>query len=226
MKLSTFLLGCSLFALSFFASAENPSPSAPESLKNAVRQYYGFSPNDQFILLNVKGYQQTEDYTCGPSTAMQLMRFYGMLSDSQMTRKTELTIAKEMGSNSNSGTSPKQIVTWLKSHGFNVTYGENGNPKMLHDNLKKGIPVIVEWIDWGGHWEVVSGINMPGGKFDPAFDSLILADPAAHFLNPAKPFIEGLTMTNVDRFDSMWFDAQYFKPGHLVKGIYIIATPK
>jgi predicted double-glycine peptidase len=194
--------------------------------RNEVARFYGLKSAENLTLLNVKGYQQTTSYTCGPATVMSLMHYYGMLSDKQLNKETELQIAKEMGATEEVGTSPQQMVTWLEHHGFEVKYGENGTISILQDNLKKGIPTLVEWIDWGGHWEVVTGYDAVGKTYDDDKDTIFFANPSANFENANIKFINGITAFNPDRFASMWFDAQYFNPGHLVKGIYIIAIPK
>jgi len=184
------------------------------------------SSTKNLTMLKVKGYQQTEDYSCGPASVMSLMNYYGMLKDSDMNKSTELKIIKEMGTTKESGSSPQQIITWLKNHGFDVKSGINGTLSMLQDNLKNGIPTIVEWMDWGGHWEIVTGYDAVGKTYDNDKDTIFFANPSAHFENANIKFFNGITKFNPDRFASMWFDAQYFNPGHLVKGIYIIAVPK
>lgn len=202
------------------------SAPSPKNYKEAVDQYFGFRSSSKTIMLDLKGYQQTEDYTCAPASAMSLMRYYGMLTDQQMTRGTEMKIAREMGTNNHTGTSPTQFVNWLQTHGFKVSYHQNGDIKTLYGNLKKGIPTIVEWIDWGGHWEVVTGYNQTNKQRNTDLDTILFADPSAHLQYPQKPFINGITSFNASRFNSMWFDVQYFYPGHLVRGIYIVAVPK
>ena len=189
-----------------------------------IAHFYGLKSDKNLTILNVKGYQQTEDYTCGPASIMSLMYYYGMLKDKEMNHETEVRIAKEMGTSEDSGTTPMRMATWLKQHGFDVQSGENGTLDMLQANLKKGIPTIVEWVDWGGHWVVTTGYDVGGKKPSDDKDTIFFADPSAHFDN--VKYINGVTTFNPDRFASMWFDAQYFNPGHLVKGIYIVAVPK
>lgn len=210
-----------LFSLSAFALHENP-----DSYRNKIAHFYGLKSAKNLTLLKVKGFQQTEDYTCGPAAAMSLMSYYGMLKDSEINKATELKIAKEMGTTTKTGTSPQQMVTWLAHHGFEVTSGENGTIAMLQENLKKGVPTIVEWIDWGGHWVVVTGYDARGKTPQEDKDTIFFADPSARYQNANIKFINGITIFNPDRFDSMWFDAQYFNPGHVVRGIYIVAVPR
>lgn len=220
-----FVISCifSSSALANTPSNKNTNPLA-DNYTGAFSQFYGLKTTRHLTLLKVKGYQQTENYTCGPASVMSLMHFYGLLKDNQMNHKTELKIAAEMNTSKKTGTSPQQMVTWLEHHGFNVKSGQNGTVEMLQNNLKKGIPVMVDWADWGGHWVVTTGYN--DDKKDTAYnnDSIYFADPSVHFDNVKS--MNGILVFNPERFESMWFDAQFFNPGHLVKGIYIIATPK
>lgn len=215
-----------IFSTTNIAMETTAGTPANDHYRQKIARFFGFNSTKNFTLLNVRGYQQTEDYTCGPSAIMSLMNYYGMLKDSQMNKEEELKIAKEMGTNQDVGTSPQQMVTWLENHGFQVKLGDNGTVTQLQENLKKGIPTLVEWIDWGGHWEVVTGYNAVGETANEDKDTILFANPSAHFENANTKYINGITAFNPDRFASMWFDAQYFNPGHLVKGIYIIAVPK
>lgn len=232
MKLSklkillTFVLMFSSSTFAYQINMANQGAVASESYRNQIAHFFNLKSVHNFTLLTVKGYQQTENYTCGPASVMSLMNYYGMLKDDQMTKATELQISKEMGTNDDVGTLPQQMITWLEKHGFEVKSGVNGTVDMLRDNLKKGIPTIVDWIDWGGHWEVVTGYNAIGKTVDDDKDTIFFANPAANFDNKNIHFINGITSFNPDRFASMWFDAQYLNPGHLVKGVYIIAVPK
>jgi predicted double-glycine peptidase len=207
-----------------FQPVLNKSTIRDENYSDLIANFYELKSAKKLVLLKIKGYQQTEDYTCGPASVMSLMHYYDMLKDEEMNKKTELRISKEMGTSKIKGTSPKQMGAWLKRHGFKVQSGENGTIGMLQQNLKKGIPTLVEWIDWGGHWVIVAGYNAEGKSPSEDKDTIFFADPSAHFDNVKH--INGITPFNPDRFTAMWFDAQYFNPGHLIKGIYIIAVPQ
>jgi predicted double-glycine peptidase len=197
---------------------------ASASYRSFIARFYDLAHHKNLSLLSMQGYQQTEEYTCGAASIMSLLHFYGRLSNAEMTRETELRISAEMGSCSKVGTSVEGIANWLKSNGFNVMTGENGSLEMLHDNLKKGVPTLVEWMDWGGHWSIVSGYDAASTEANPSADVLLLADSSAKCNSERS--INGLVKVNANRFKSMWFDAQYFRPGEIVKGIYIIAVPK
>ncbi|MDR1701569.1 MAG: peptidase C39 family protein [Sporomusaceae bacterium] len=204
------------------ASTENIAPNSV-----GAANYYELKPNPYFISLGVKGYQQTEDYTCGPAAVMSLMGWYNMLSPAEMNKETEMRLAREMGTGGMDaplpGTTPEQMATWLRENGFEVSWGTNGTLKMLRENLAQGIPTLVEWIDWGGHWVVVTGYYAASEGPQKGFDTIFFADPAVRWLSVNNP--DGISSFSAWRFADMWFDAKYYKPGQLVKNIYIVATP-
>jgi ABC-type bacteriocin/lantibiotic exporter with double-glycine peptidase domain len=191
MKLKPF------FLLLLFLSASCVAASTKES-------------STRLLIKNFPNTQQSLDYTCGPSSAVSLAKFYGIKSD-------ELTAIEEIKPSPEVGTTPEKMANWLTSKGLKVTWSENGTLDLLKDNLKKGIPTLVEWIDWGGHWVVVIGMDDKGTP-DTADDEIILADPYDRV--DGKP--DGLTYFNMERFDSMWFDAFYF--GKPMKKIYMFVN--
>jgi ABC-type bacteriocin/lantibiotic exporter with double-glycine peptidase domain len=161
--------------------------------------------------LPIAALQQSTDYTCGPSCLVTLLRYYGRDGD-------EMQIAKEVQCNKETGANPQNMAAWLEHHGFKVTWGENGTLEMLRANLARGVPTLVEWTDWGGHWVIVAGYDTRGTP-QTDDDLLIFADPWDRLDGVA----DGLTTFNAERFESMWFDAFLFgKPMHKV---YITAEP-
>ncbi|AJI54606.1 peptidase C39 family protein [Francisella philomiragia] len=186
-------------------------------IENVVKTF-DLSTDKNIKILDIKDHQQTTDYTCGPSAVMSLLNYYGVLKDSQMDHQMELQIAKEMGTNDDYGTTAQQIANWLEKHGFEVKYATDGDIKLIYQSIDKGVPVLVDWIDWGGHWTLVSGYQKLGKTIDDDKDTLFMIDPAAHFNNVKTVY--GLSAINPDRFQYMWQDSKG------VKGIYVIAQPK
>jgi hypothetical protein len=108
------------------------------------------SQNVDFIP-NVKAYQQTTDYTCGPAALLSLAKFYGMPGIEE-DAKTEMRIAKESGTrdlnSSQPGTKPQEMVAWLEKNGFNVQLefedkGDSTALNRLRENIRSGIPTLV-----------------------------------------------------------------------------------
>jgi hypothetical protein len=199
-----------------FATCEKQTtPGVQEAITEYSNFYVlnvkkGF-PRTGFTLLNVDSYQQTTEYSCGPASILTLLRYHGKSGD-------EMTIAKEMGTSTTYGTTPEQMSSWLNEHGFQASWQENGNLDTLTGNLKKQIPTLVEWSDWGGHWVLVVGYDTRNTA-STSDDVIIFADP----YDRHDDNIDGLTWFNAERFYYMWYDALLF--GKVMKRIYISVAP-
>jgi hypothetical protein len=170
------------------------------------------SQNVDFIP-NLTAYQQTTDYTCGPAALLCLAKFYGC-PDIADDAKTEMKIAHESGTrdtnSSQPGTKPQEMVAWLEKNGFDVLLefedkGDGTALQQLRENIRQGIPTLVEWIDLSGHWAIAVGYDYRNAS-DPWDDVLILADPYDRY----DDYCDGYSFVNANRFYWMWFDALYF----------------
>ena len=177
--------------------------------------YYGRVRADSsapgLTLLPIIGFQQTTEYTCGPAIAKTLVAHAGRVVD-------EMTVAKEMSTNAEVGTTPAAMAGWFERQGWKVAWGENGTIADLRARLARHLPTLVEWSDWGGHWVLVVGYDTRGTE---AFgdDVIIFADSS----DCADDRVDGLTWCNAERFGFMWYDAVLF--GKLMKRVYVAADP-
>jgi hypothetical protein len=106
------------------------------------------------------------------------------------------------------GTKPHEMVAWLEKNGFDVQLefedkGDGTALQRLRDNIRQGIPTLVEWIDLSGHWAIAVGYDYRNAS-DP-WDVLILADPYDKY----DDYGDGYSYVNANRFYWMWFDALY-----------------
>ncbi|HRZ42080.1 MAG TPA: C39 family peptidase [Bacteroidales bacterium] len=207
-----FILGISLI---IFAGCQKTDDDHKPAIQERIR-YYVTSirppvPVKGLTFLDVIPCLQTTEYTCGPAAVVTLLSYYGRKGD-------EMTIASEMGTSTIAGTRPEQMANWLSNNGFEATWHQEGSLEMLQENLKNGIPTLVEWSDWGGHWVLVVGYDIRNQE-DIMDDVIIFADPYDyHDDNP-----DGITWFNAQRFYYMWYDALLF--GTVMKRIYISAKP-
>jgi hypothetical protein len=181
---------------------------------NALKSDY------HLTVLPLKSYrQQVTNYSCGAVAAMTVMSYYGMPVNN--TDADEDRIAHEMNRNvtEKTGINPEQVTQWFNRHGMNATWGTGGSREMLLNNLQKGIPTMVEWMDWGGHWVTVVGYDTRGTEiiWD---DVVIFADSVDCHDDRA----DGITYFNYGEFDAMWFDAHYFPEG-MRERAYVVAVP-
>jgi len=204
------------------AHADNSEKYRLDSSLPAPRYYTGIDfdtleSNDHLTVIPLKSYrQQVSNYTCGPVAAMTVLSYYNQSVPD--TDAEEALIARQMNTSEN-GTTPVQIATWFKQRGWNATWGTNGSRQMLLDNLHAGIPTMVEWINWGGHWVVVVGYDTRGT--DTIWDDVIIF---ADSVDCDDDRVDGVTYANYGEFDAMWFDAHYF-PENMQNRAYVAAVP-
>lgn len=225
-----------IVALSVLLIAGSITPAAPASGNNTVTygldttlpapNYYTgidfdtLKSNDHLTVIPLKSYrQQVTNYSCGAVAAMTVMSYYGKPAGN--TDAKEILIAHEMNRNitDKTGINPEQLSSWFNRNGWNATWKTGGSRQMLLTNLKAGVPTIVEWIDWGGHWVVVVGYDTRGTEniWD---DVIIFADS----VDCHDDRVDGITYVNYGDFDAMWFDAHYF-PANMSNRAYVVAVP-
>ena len=83
------------------------------------------------------------------------------------------------------GTGVEALAKFFEDIDWNVDFHADTAPRFaditeaedyLIGKLDAGIPVMVDWVDWAGHWQVVIGLDSCGTD-SPYDDVLILADP-------------------------------------------------
>jgi hypothetical protein len=198
---------------------------APDTSLPPPRYYTGIdfdslTSDSNLTIIPLKSYrQQVTNYSCGAVAAMTVLSYYGMPVNN--TDADEVRVAHEIYGNvsEKTGLNPEQVAAWLSRQGMNATWGTGGNRDMLRENLKKGIPTMVEWMDWGGHWVVVTGYDTRGTEtvWD---DVIIFADSA----DGQDDRADGITYFNYGEFDAMWFDAHYF-PENMKDRAWVVAVP-
>ena len=165
------------------------------------------------VLEKYKTHQQHTEYTCGPAAALTVVEYFlGKSPD------TEMEIAKIMGTHpagmKDPGTNTRGMSHYFEQKGWTVKNSlKNGSPEtyekfldFVDENLKHSIPIMVENVDWGGHWRVIIGHDSLGDKHG-GNDILILADP----YDTSDHAQDGYNIISAERFYYMWFDAQLFR---------------
>lgn len=215
MKRNIRLLALALTIIMLTTCEKDDDPD-PDTQTVKTSEYYGLSIKDHsaspgLTLLKAESYQQTTEYTCGPSAVITLLKYYNLNGD-------EMAIATEMGTSTTCGTTPEQMATWLNNNGFTASWQELGTLEMLRNNLAADKPTLVEWSDWGGHWVLVIGYDTRNTETQ-SDDVIIFADPYDHH----DDHLDGISWFNAERFYYMWYDALLF--GSVMRRIYITATP-
>jgi hypothetical protein len=173
--------------------------------------FYNMSSSGSLALLpRFKTYQQTTEYTCGPAAVVMAAYYQGVYLN-------ELQVAAAAGTSEALGTSTEQLVNYLAATGWKVrsslTEPKIASLKFLQNQVKKGKPVLVEWVDWDGHWQVVIGYDDMGTPNDVSDDVLIMADP----YDTSDHLQDGYGIVQADRFQYMWFDHELLPENQRVR---------
>ncbi|MBO4779063.1 MAG: C39 family peptidase, partial [Selenomonadaceae bacterium] len=176
---------------------------------------------DRIILSNYPTYQQTTEYSCAPAAALSVLNYFGNHDFD------EATLIKRMNTDSHIGTSLGNMVKFFREIGWDVQSGLDTPPidevafrQSVAKNLSEGKPIMVENIEFGGHWRVIIGIDTLGTEelYD---DVLIFADP----YDTSDHNQDGYAIESLDRFFYMWFDHNML-PENERNQPWLIATPK
>ena len=229
-KLTAILTAAILsFGTNFANAEEEGAATAPAEINHSNSIYftepdfYNMTSSDSLtILTNYPTFQQTTEYTCGPVAALTVLRYYK--NDSY----DEMQLAKEMKTQDTIGTNPANIAKFFQKIGWNVQSSLNSKPiaeyadfqNFVTENLKRGRPIIVENVEWGGHWRVIIGYDSMNTDSE-LDDVLIFAD--SYDTSDHKQ--DGYAVGNSWRFFSMWFDHSML-PKNQRNQPYVVAYPK
>lgn len=185
------------------ADAYNGALDHPGSRYYANVDYFWLEPDENLrILPQFRTYQQTTEYTCGAASALMVLYRYGVET------YDEMALAKAMKTDPEKGTTVEGLAGFFRDLGWNVDYHASTAYRFedieawqayLTEKLDAGIPVMVDWVDWAGHWQVIVGLDTCGSD-DPYDDVLILADP----YDITDHYQDGFYIFPFGRFFDMW----------------------
>lgn len=140
--------------------------------------FYNMESTDTLTILpKFKTLQQTSEWSCGVTSALMVMEYYGKLGDYD---EHSLSLLRPQ-QDEPGGTSLKEAVAIFDAvGGFSLTttldLADEFNLDSIQAFLAEGTPVMVCWNDWGGHWQVIIGYDTMGTEAT-GDDVLIVADP-------------------------------------------------
>ncbi|MBQ8417700.1 MAG: C39 family peptidase [Phascolarctobacterium sp.] len=190
----------------------------------ATPDIYNLQPNENLLILpKFKTRQQITGYTCAPAAAaMVVEHFLGKPLHSEME------MAKIMHTNNINGTTIQGIAKYFKELDWKVKSSATEDApskftffsKWVQSNLRDNTPIIVENVEWGGHYRVIIGYDTMGTQYS-GDDVLIMADP----FDLADHVQDGYNIENAQKFYYMWFDHQLYSKSEQNK-IWLTAKPK
>jgi hypothetical protein len=184
------------------------------------------------LLEGFKTYQQTTEWSCGNAAALMVLWHFGE------TGYEERELAKRMGTNPLPadgapaegvlyGTTAAGLAGFFREIGYetasSIEQPAPANPYKFRDwvmeYLRKNTPIMVDWLDWGGHWQIIIGYDTMGTTtvYD---DVLILADP----YDVGDHWQDGYYIFPAYRFYYMWRDPFFQPAGHKEKQ-WVAARP-
>lgn len=178
--------------------------------------FYNMTSTDTLTILpKFKTQQQTSEWSCGVSSTLMVLNYFGKLGDyneESLAAMRSVGLTSGKGGTEPSSTSLIQVVDMFNGvGGFTLTtardYGEDIHDKFTLDAiqafLKDNTPILIGWNDWGGHWQVIIGYDTMGTETQQD-DVIIVADPYdttdhnqdGYGIYPAERFIYNFTFYN------------------------------
>ena len=198
------------------AAVYKGSNNVVSSIYRTQNDFYNMKSSDTLIILpQFKTLQQKTAYSCGPSAALMVVKYF-----SPESTATEGQLCTDMNTSKMVGTGTKSMVKYFENNKWSVeSCYTHETPedlmafrKFVVDHLKANMPILVENIEWGGHWRVIIGYDTMGTQ-NAENDVLIFADP----YDTTDHYQDGYTIASAHRFFTMWFDAHLYPKGEQEK---------
>lgn len=189
--------------------------------------YYNMESSDTLtILTHFKTQQQTSEWSCGVSSALMVINWYGKLGGNN-----EQTLAKYRSNGLEPGaTSLRQAIEMFEGVGGFDVYSTFDcaddpssvfTPDYIRQTLADGKPIMVGWNDWGGHWQVIIGYDTMGTETTQD-DVIIVADP----YDTTDHNQDGYGTYGAERFLYNFTFYDFFPDEELNDYCFIVATPE
>ena len=189
--------------------------------------FYNMESTDTLtILTNFKTQQQSSEWSCGVTSALMIINWYGVLGD-----YNEESLAEFRSNGLEPGaTSLQQALQIFEGVGGFDLYSTFDCEENVYDlftldyiqeTLAEDKPIMVGWNDWGGHWQVIIGYDTMGTKTTQD-DVIIVADP----YDTTDHNQDGYGVYGAERFIYNFTFYNFFDEAELNDMCFIVATPK
>ena len=175
----------------------------PDSRYYVINDFYHMeSAGSLHILSGFETYQQTTEYTCGTASALMVLNWFGT------DEYDEIQLGEAVEIDESKGTSVEGMMKLFDSLGWDVDAHADTDYRFesideaqtyFLEQIDAGVPIMVDWVDWAGHWQVVIGLDECGTE-SPYDDVLILADP----YDVTDHYQDGYYTYPLGRFFDMW----------------------
>ena len=196
----------------------------PDTRYYTINDFYNMkSGRGLHILPRFSTYQQTTEYSCGAASALMVLEWFGE------REYDEPEICRLAGTDTSRGTSVEGLEDFFTAIGWEADAHGDTKPRFesieeceafLIGTIDEGVPVMVDWVDWSGHWMVVIGIDVCGND-DPYDDVLIMADP----YDVTDHYQDGYYTVPFGRFFYMWREGPCAEKDVPYEQPYVVARP-
>ena len=207
------------------ASAFSGKVNHPNSRYYVFNDYYNMQSDETLhILSHFETYQQTTEFTCGAACALMVLNWYGA------KKYHELAVSQLIESHPTKGSTVENIADFFDLIGWEVEHHASVDLKFdslesfeasVIDYIDRGIPIMVDWVDWAGHWQVIIGIDTCGSD-TPYDDVLIFADP----YDITDHYQDGYYIFPLSRFYGMWREGPCAEKETPYRQPFVVAHPK
>ena len=205
----------------------------PDTPYFKINDYYNMeSDGTLHILTNFASYQQSTEYSCGPACGVMVLNWFG----GDINKYDELTICKFSGTTEDAGTDAEGMngffqdeLGWYTEFNFSTTekfnWDDSEDPLQDFEDycvkmIDNGVPIMVDWSDWGGHWQCIIGIDTCQ-EDNSADDVLILADP----YDTSDQYQDGYYTYSAERFFYQWHEGEASTLDGPAQQPYLVAMP-
>ena len=189
--------------------------------------YHAKSEEGLCILPRFQTIQQTSWWSCGVSCTEMVLNYFGKRGD---WNEETLADLREDHEEQHIGTCLDQIIDMFEAVGgfeLETTYDYENNLdaitlSFIRERIAAGIPVIVGWNDWGGHWQVIIGYDTMGTEYE-GDDVIIVADP----FDTTDHNQDGYGVYGAERFiyNFTFFDFFAGAPDHARDKCFVAVSP-
>lgn len=208
------------------ASAVERDGDHPDSPYFYDVDFYNAKSTDSLAILSqFPTIQQTSWWSCGISASMMVMDYFGELGD---WNEETLAALRTDHSSLHDGTCLDQMIEIFdKVGGFELEttydYADNLDAidmKWFREHLEAGVPILIGWNDWGGHWQVAIGYDTMGTEYE-GDDVLIVADS----FDTTDHNQDGYGVYGMERFIYNFTYYDFFPADHLRDKCFLAVKP-
>lgn len=187
--------------------------------------FYNSSPTKTLIKLDkFQTYQQSEGWSCGAACCLMALNYFGEknITEKQLISDLDTRSFKNRKEDGSCGTSTKSIVKYFIDHGYKVESALNKPDELVNssnksfDNyidfanyvkkhLRDGNVIMVENVEFGGHWMVIVGYDDMGRPDFPDVHVIVFADP----YDVNSHWQDGYIVRSAVRYFDQWFDCKW-----------------